>query len=1099
MYLSRILRTKIIPPPRSPHILPRQRLNQTLMEALDYRLTLLLAGAGFGKSTALGVLAEHFQPLIWYQVTSEDSDALIFLLHLCHATLHALPGLEGLPTPYLEAWDVSQTTLPWARVIDQYINALSENLDCPSLFVLDDVTLVTEAPEIAHILDRLIGLAPTNLHILIAGRPPITLPNLSRWRLRGEVLTIDQAALAFNAEEINLLFGGHYGYELTPEEVKALLDYTEGWAIALQLIWQNLRSESSTSLNEALYGRRAGSNHAIHGITSTSPDNLFQILAYEVFERQPKDIQDFLLVSSTLREMTPDACDAVLGTAENSSHDSAAMLDYLRRQELFIVEQSDGTLRYHKVFHDFLRQQAPVSKQLEWHGRAAAHYQSRQNTGEAIHHLIQGQAWEQAATLLDTFGDQLLAGGRLDTLAVYLDAIPPTILHQHPALLLYLGDLARLRSRFQEALGWYQQAEVIWRAQGYLDGIGRALRGQARVYLDTVDPSQAEKLLEQAIRLSDGIESRDSQARLYELLAENRLNAGRPEEAERLRQQAAALRDEGPSDSQLLFRVMLRTGRLEEARLGLEERIQTERDQPVLTPRAHRETLLLLSLVDSFQGRAERAFQTAVDGTLRGTALDSLFITAVGHMRQGHALTLPLPGKLLSGVERYEMARQQFEKSIEISRSLAVPRLRVEADWGLCRVYGYQGDLSRAFKVAQEGIEIAAQAGDEWVAALVRLAMGASLVLAARYEAAEEWLGKAARSFHECGDPFGRCASRLWLCLGLYRQKAAKRLEQILPEVLAACREGSYDFLFTQPSLIGPSDVRSLIPLLILARDRGWESYYASRLLEALGLPGITQHPGYQLCVNTLGTFKVWRGEEQVPGNSWNREKARQLFQILLTYRDAPLSRDQIAEALWPDLDPTTSHRNFRNVLNALYHVLEPEREPGSESAYVAREGATYALRPNADIWLDAEVFLTTLHRAEALLEKTPDEAIPLLQDAMELYQGEYLPETRYETWAAAERERLAVLFLQYVDRLSDLLLERGRYEEVIKVNQRILTQDNCWERAYRHLMLAYGRLGDRGQVGRIYRRCVRTLRAELEVEPSPETEALYQELTRQN
>ncbi|HSF83619.1 MAG TPA: BTAD domain-containing putative transcriptional regulator [Anaerolineales bacterium] len=1073
--------------------MPRQRLNQMLLEALDYRLTLLLAGAGYGKSTALSVLAEQFKPLIWYQLTNEDSDTLVFLLHLCHATQHAIPGLKSLPTPYLEAWDVSHTALPWTWVIDQYINALSEKLNRPTILVLDDTPIATETTEIAHILDRLIGLAPPNLHIILAGRPPLSLPNLSRWRLRGEVLTIDQAALAFNADEINLLFGGHYGYKLTSEEVDALLDYTEGWAIALQLIWQNLRSESSTSIKDALSRQRT---IASKGITSSSPDQLFEILAYEVFERQPIDIQDFLLVSSTLREMTPEACDALISTPERPSHNSAAMLAYLRRQELFVVEQSDGTLRYHKVFHDFLRQQAAPTKQLDWHARAAAYYKSQENTGAAIYHLLQGQAWDQAATLLDSFGEQLLASGRLDTLAVYLDALPPTILPQHPSLLFYLGDLARLGSRFQEALGWYQQSETIWRAQGYLDGIGRALRGQARVYLDTVDPSQAEKVLEQAIRLSDGIESRDSQARLYDLLAENKLNAGRPEEAERLRQQAAALRDEGPSDSQLVYRVLLRTGRLEEARRGLEERTQTERSQPVHTPRAHRETLLLLSLVDSFQGRVERAYHTALEGTLRGTTLDSLFITAVGHMRQGHALTLPVPSKPLSTPERYELARQQFERSIELSRSLAVPRLRVEADWGLCRVFGYQGDLNQALKVAQEGIEIATQAGDEWVASMVRLTMGASLILAARYEAAEEWLGKAARSFHECGDPFGRCAARLWLCLGLYHQNSVIRLEQILPDVLAACREGEYDFLFTRPTLLGPPQVRSLTPLLILARDKGWESNYAARMLETLGLGGVTLHPGYQLRVHTLGTFKVWRGEDQVPRNSWNREKARQLFQILLTYRRGPLSRDQIAEALWPDLDPTTSHRNFRNVLNALYHVLEPDREPGSESAYVMREGSTYALRPTADLWLDAEVFLDTLHQAEMLIDDSPDEAISLLTDAIDLYQGEYLPDARYESWTAAERERLAVLFLQNADRLSDLLLEKGRYEEAIHVNQRILAQDNCWERAYRHLMLAYDRLGDRGQVGRIYQRCVHTLRAEIDVIPSPETDALYQELT---
>ena len=108
--------------------------------------------------------------------------------------------------------------------------------------------------------------------------------------------------------------------------------------------------------------------------------------------------------------------------------------------------------------------------------------------------------------------------GQLDTLATYINSLPPEVLHGHPMLIFMLGELARLHSRFDEALGWYKQSETIWRNRGQQDGIARALRGQARVYLDTVDPSNAEQLLEEAIRLSDGFEDREAQVRLFELL-----------------------------------------------------------------------------------------------------------------------------------------------------------------------------------------------------------------------------------------------------------------------------------------------------------------------------------------------------------------------------------------------------------------------------------------------------------------------------------------------------------------------------------------------------------------------------------------------------
>jgi two-component SAPR family response regulator len=121
---------------------------------------------------------------------------------------------------------------------------------------------------------------------------------------------------------------------------------------------------------------------------------------------------------------------------------------------------------------------------------------------------------------------------------------------------------------------------------------------------------------------------------------------------------------------------------------------------------------------------------------------------------------------------------------------------------------------------------------------------------------------------------------------------------------------------------------------------------------------------------------------------------------------------------------------------------------------------------------------------------------LPQLQKAVELYRGDYLPESLYEPWLAEERERLASTFLELADRLTEMYIAQGQYAEAIDLSQRVLTRDKCWERAYRHLMLAYERLGDRGQIGRTYQRCAQALRDELDVSPSPETQELYEKLT---
>ncbi|HSQ38663.1 MAG TPA: bacterial transcriptional activator domain-containing protein, partial [Anaerolineales bacterium] len=93
------------------------------------------------------------------------------------------------------------------------------------------------------------------------------------------------------------------------------------------------------------------------------------------------------------------------------------------------------------------------------------------------------------------------------------------------------------------------------------------------------------------------------------------------------------------------------------------------------------------------------------------------------------------------------------------------------------------------------------------------------------------------------------------------------------------------------------------------------------------------------------------------------------------------------------------------------------------------------------------------------------------------------------------ERERLATLFLEAVDKLCESYLQDSRFNEAIDLSQRILVRDNCWERAYRHLMQAYNALGDRGQLARTYQRCLQTLKDELDVPPSQETQDLYRKL----
>jgi ATP/maltotriose-dependent transcriptional regulator MalT/DNA-binding SARP family transcriptional activator len=1169
-----LLRTKLTPPRLHRRVLPRPALVAKLREALDYRLTIVQAGTGYGKTTALAALNEPIigaqfpvagtaseagqapnYTLVWYTLDESDSDPQQFLAYLIGAFRSQVADLPHTPLVVLDELGRGELTAHWSKangspVVDALINALAESLRRPALLVLDDYHYVAKSPEIGALVERLVTFAPADLHVIAATRHPFALPGMVGWRAKNQMREIGRPDLAFQPHEIAALFRDTYGMALTPAEVAALADKTEGWPIALQLVWQGLRSEiAGAGRGLAPAGEKTVRTNAVrdsisdlllgaHSETSpwpvwpTGQDGLaalFDYLAIELLDRQPPEIAAFLVETAVLRSLSPAACDAVVDatTCGANAGYSAAILGWLHELDLFVIALGEGQYRYHHLFHDFLRTrtEADPAAVSARHRRAAQHFERQGQHEEAIYHWLAAGNHAAAAAGMEAVGELALRTGRLDTLVAWIDALPADVLATRPLLQAFLGDICRLGSRFDEALGWYATAEQTWRARNDPAGISRALHGQAMIYLDTVRPAQAESVLQEAVRLFERIPDRQAQARLLGLMAENKLNTGKPAEAEALRGQARALLEEGPAEDTLSVRAKIRTGRLSEAQQILETWFRTEQQASERgesrPPRAHRETALLLSLIHALRGEAEQAFTSAREGIILGERLNSPFVTAVGHMRLGHALQLTLtlsrqlnPSPMLrtedGGTDEVVDAAAVasttigepfacYNTAIALGDRMAVRRTRAEAMWGLTRAYGYRGDVAAAQRAAAEGVEICRWAGDPWVESLTQLALGASHVLAGRPAEGVAILSDVLTAFRNCGDMHGRAATRLWLALAYRDLRQGEHLASSLEALLELCEANGYDSLLTTPTLAGVPNPRRIVPLLLEARSRRIRPAYVARLLAALGLAEIQVHPGYQLQVQTLGGFRVWRGDagepfaDEVAARDWQRDKARQLFQLFLTERGRWLQRDELTERLWPHLSPESAARDFKVALNALNRAIEPARSADAPFAYIVRDGSAYRLRPEADLWLDAAIFrqeceagLRLAARAEAAA------AIAHLQAGVNLYRGDYLPDALYEDWAGEERERLLALWLRAADTLAGILIERGSYDEGLKLCEAILARDTCWENAYRLMMLAHARRGNRPQAFRAFQRCIETLRAELDVPPSAETVSLY-------
>jgi LuxR family maltose regulon positive regulatory protein len=1023
-----VVRTKLIPP-RLDRVIKRPRLFQMLEGWRHCPLLLVKAEPGYGKSVAVAsFLAELSCRWAWCSLAETEAEPSSFLEHLVAAlqTIHPTIG-EKAQDLLTQEGGIRHL---WPSVVTTLVNDLADQLHDEAFLVLDDYHLAS-CPEVDAIVQRFIEYMPPQFHLALITRHALRWPALPRWRVYGEVVEITQRELAFTPQEVAAFFHERFGMKLSDEEATSLARETEGWVIALQLLGVRgaegpLRLSGSQSLQE-----------------------IFSYLVAEVLEQEPPEVRAFLSRTSVLRYLHPTICDLLLDRS-----DSSHILKDLESRSLFCIGLGPDSYRYHHLFQEMLRSQLDEPTRRSVHLKAAEIFCARGEWEEAVYHFLEAGQMSRAGDLLAHHAEAMIWAGRYETLISWLTRVGEHILDEHPKLWLSLGDCLRLTSDFEGALRAYDR-EV-------LQGEVRALMGKILVYLDTVQPARAASLLCQARQLARRTRQKALRREIMALWAENELNFGRLRRAERLQRRA------GICDP----RLWVRQGRLEAARKMLERAVAQPSARPI--PRSHREDTVLLSWVLAALGEGERARALAEQGLRRGRELHSAIIECVAWARLGHSW---LCGE--EGERDPHQALECYRRSEELAEALKVERFRAEGLLGATLAYGELGNWEAARQHASVGLAILTDSGDCYLRAMQRAALGVALASICPDEALHE-LREAAQEAVGCGDRYIPCVAHLWMAV-LGEGEPSSVLEEIQ-------REG-YEFLLVRRPPLGlPRAAR--VRFLQQALSQGALPEYTRYLLKELESPlgwwppvrvGCGPPPLY---IQTLGEFRVWQGDREIPKEAWGRSKARQLFQMLVRRRS--MHREEILEALWPGADPKDAAARLRVALHALQRALEPTRPPGAPPFYVVRQGDRVVLNPEATIVTDVDEFLRQVEEGRSaarlgLLEK----ALQHYRRALALYRGEYLPEARYEDWSAQEAEQLALTYLTVMTEVAALLLQRGELEEARALCYRVLAKDPCWEEAYNLLIEIYLKEGNRSAALRTYQRCVRSLRERLGVTPS--------------
>ena len=437
-----LLATKISVPPARLSMVTRPRLTQQMNAAMRGALTLIVAPAGWGKTTLLG--AWHTEasrgawPLAWVSLDVSDNDPTRFWTYVIAAlnTVHPGVGETSLALLY------SSSLPPIEVVLTSLLNALTQ-LQAEIVLVLDDYHLI-EAQPIHVALTYLVEHLPPNVHLVIASRSEPLLP-LARLRARGALTELRAANLRFTAEETTAFLTDVMGLPLSAEQVAALLTRTEGWIAGLHLAALSLQGRDDVAGFIATF---TGSHRYV-----------VDYLIEEVLLRQPEEVQGFLIQTCILDRLSGPLCDAV-----RERDDSQARLAQVERSNLFLVslDEERQWYRYHHLFAEVLRshlRQTQPSLVPELHRRASRWYEQHKLFDEAVTHALTIPDVEHAARLIEQYAQFTNFPSQFHILLGWLNRLPDELVRTHPSLCLMHALTLMLTHQLEKSSARLQDAE----------------------------------------------------------------------------------------------------------------------------------------------------------------------------------------------------------------------------------------------------------------------------------------------------------------------------------------------------------------------------------------------------------------------------------------------------------------------------------------------------------------------------------------------------------------------------------------------------------------------------------------------------------------
>jgi LuxR family maltose regulon positive regulatory protein len=421
MYQENLLiSTKINIPTICSKLINRPRLFKKLDTFLNYKLILINAPAGYGKTAlATSWIAEKQKSKLittWLSLDEEDNDPELFWSYFLSSFYKNISVANEMKE---SAKILFKSSALFNKLyLSHFINDIA-TLDVELLMVIDEFNVISDNRIIEN-LKFLIKNMPPNMHILISCR---SFPDLGLARLRAadSVVEINQQDLCFTSEETTQFFNKFTGIELPYDKCNMIRNESEGWAAGMQMMALSIKNLNENNLGEYVH---------------RNDRFIFDYITEEVFSNLNESIKEFLLYTSVLERFSSELCNYLLDI-ENSKE----IIKEINSLNLFLVsiDSEDNWFRYHNLFRNFLKKQLDNSDTkivYQLFDKAAQWYESNKQINKAVENYIEGKNLKKAVRLIEQVSSEILCRGEAKLLFKWNQMLPADIVRTNPRLIM---------------------------------------------------------------------------------------------------------------------------------------------------------------------------------------------------------------------------------------------------------------------------------------------------------------------------------------------------------------------------------------------------------------------------------------------------------------------------------------------------------------------------------------------------------------------------------------------------------------------------------------------------------------------------------------